>query len=156
MYRDRLKSRTCRVRECCRQLKALKCQAVSKSRNKIHQTWCTDFSRSLYIFPILIVYCQGRGIHSPRLLHAPPREIICSFTNTKVEWGQGFLLSKSSEIVSVFPLVFLLPWAWLLDRFGESGKQQSKQERRRVRRLASFLRSLPPPLSVLPAPLLQV
>ena len=34
------------LRECCLQAWA---EVMSNSSNKIHQTWCTDFSRSLYV-----------------------------------------------------------------------------------------------------------
>ena len=38
-------SRCSRLRECCRRAKA---EVISNSSNKIHQTWCTNFSQFLY------------------------------------------------------------------------------------------------------------
>ena len=40
------------MRECCRQVEA---GVISNSRNKIHQTWYINFSRSLYSLPSPVV-----------------------------------------------------------------------------------------------------
>ena len=47
--------------ECCRQVEA---EVVSKSRNKIHQTWGPPFSRALYI-------CITHQLCLPSLLFSP-------------------------------------------------------------------------------------
>ena len=39
------KSQCSRLRKCCRQVEA---EVISNSWNKIHQTWCTNFSKDLY------------------------------------------------------------------------------------------------------------